>query len=798
MLAGLVVVDPVGLQPTPTAEADTRVADTPVVRRGADYHVKNSMSAGPADSVFRYGRSGDEVWFTDTDGNGTDTPVVRRGKTLYVKNSLSAGEADAVVDYGRAGDQLFFADLDGDGAETPIIRRGATFYVRNSLTTGAADVTFTYGRPSDEVLFGDVDGDGVATVVLRRGATFYVRNSLTTGPADVTFTYGRADDEVYLADVDGNGTDLPVVRRANQFYVRSSLGGGAADQVVAYGRAGDVVYFGRWTPPPTALELELTRDVERSWRLGRGYAENTVNAASFRKESLTSGVVAGVRVQYAAYYDDLGRVVIAKRVHDSDSWQTKTSSYRGPIQDAHNVISIGLDGQGYLHVSWGMHGHPLSYARTTTAGGLALGPKQSMIGTLEDAVTYPQFLPTTDGDLFFLYRHGRSGNGDVVLNRLDVSANAGAGQWSRVADALISGENARSAYWQAVTDDKGRLHLSWTFRRTTNVATNSDVMYAVATDATGRRWVRSDGTAYALPITQATAEKVARVPEGSNLMNQTAMTLDDAGQPFIATYLNTELNKGGTTQYAVIRHDDAGWHTTFTGFRSTAADLAGNGTLALPLSRPNIAVRGTGAQAQVFLMLRDAERGNVATVARTQAGGIGANRWELRDLTAGPVHSWEPTYDTRLWHDEGVLELYLQYAAQGNHETTVPTSAAQVYVVRVALGKRPAAAAVSASASTSESTSAALPRVAPSSEPSASLGGDPSPEPTASLGGDPSPEPSVDPSPEPSGDPSPEPSVGASAAPSGAPSPEPSGAPSPEPSGDPSAEPSGDPSAAVG
>jgi hypothetical protein len=687
VLAGLAVVDPAGLQPTPSAQADTRVADTPVVRRGADYLVKSSMTGGPADSVFRYGRGGDEVWFTDTDGNGTDTPVVRRGKTLHVKNSMSAGPADTVLDFGRPGDQLFFADLDGDGAETPVIRRGNTFHVRGSLTTGPADVTFTYGRPGDEVFFGDVDGDGVATVVLRREATFFIRTSLTSGPADAQFTYGRAGDEVYLADVDGNGTDLPVVRRGNQFHVRSTLGSGPADRVVPYGRPGDTVYFGRWNPPPTAMALELTDAVQESWTLGRGYAENTVNAASFRKDSVTSGVVNGVRMQYAAYYDDLGRVVLARREHDSDSWTVKTSTYRGPKEDAHNVISVGLDGQGYLHVSWGMHGHPLAYARTTTRGGLTLGAKQTMIGTREDAVTYPQFLPTTAGDLFFLYRHGRSGNGDVVLDRLDSRTQ----RWSRVADSLISGEDQRSAYWQAVTDSEGRLHLSWTFRRTGNVATNSDVMYAVSTDATGKAWVRSDRSAYALPITQATAEKVATVPEGSNLMNQTAMTLDRSGQPFIATYMNTGLDKGGSTQYAVIYRDAEGWHTEFADIRATVADLSGGGTLALPLSRPSIAVRGQGRGAEVILMLRDAERANAATVARTGKGGLAGGEWLLRDLTVGPVHSWEPTYDTRLWQDEGVLELYLQYAAQGNHETTVPTSAAQVYVVRVGLGAWPAA-----------------------------------------------------------------------------------------------------------
>lgn len=645
----LTVTDIVPVQSTPVAHAATEhVPESPVVRRGAEYHLRHSMSAGAADEVFTYGRAGDEVWFADTDGNGTDTPVVRRASTLHIRHSMSAGPADIRVVYGRAGDALLLADLDGDGADTPVVRRAATFHVRNSLTSGPADVVFTYGRAADEVYFADLDGDGVDTPVVRRGAEFHVRNSLTSGPAD---------------------------------------------KVVVYGRAGDAVYFGRWSAPPQPLELELTSTVSRWWSVGDGYADNTVNTAAFRRDSITSGVVGGERLQFTAYYDRVGRVVLARRVHGSDDWKVALTQYRGPITDAHNVISIGLDGQGYLHVAWGMHGAPLAYARSDRPGSLTLGPRRAMVQTQaqtqaearESSVTYPQFLPTRDGDLFFLYRHGRSGNGDVVLNRLD----SGSQTWSRVADNLIAGEGQRSAYWQAATDEAGRLHLSWTYRETSDVMTNWDVMYAVSTDHTATEWVRSDGSAYgALPITVQDAERVAEVPQRSNLINQTHMTLDDDGNPFVVTYHDDDR---GETQYIVMYHDGGGWHSVNTGVRQGRVDLSGAGTLALPLSRPDIAVRGSGSEAEVILLVRDAdllgsEQSNAATVVRTGPGGIGGGAWHLRDLTTGPVHSWEPTYDTRLWQDEGVLEVYLQYSAQGNHETTVETPPARVYVARVELG----------------------------------------------------------------------------------------------------------------
>ncbi len=690
------VVVPVAPAPVAHAAAE-RVPESPVVRRGAEYHLKHSMSAGAADEVFTYGRAGDEVWFADTDGNGTDTPVVRRASTLHIRHSMSAGPADIQVVYGRAGDALLFADLDGDGTDTPVVRRGAEFHVRSSLTSGPADVVFRYGRATDQVFFADLDGDGTDTPVVRRGAEFHVRSSLTSGPADVVFRYGRATDQVFFADLDGDGTDTPVVRRGAEFHVRSSLTSGPADEVVVYGRAGDDVYFGRWKAPLEPLELELTSTASRWWSLGNAYADNTVNTAAFRRDSVTSGMVGSERLQFTAYYDRRGRVVLARRVHGSDDWKVEVTQHRGPITDAHNVISIGLDGQGYLHVAWGMHGAPLAYARSDRPGSLTLGDIKPMVRTAaltqqaearESSVTYPQFLPTADGDLFFLYRHGRSGNGDVVLNRLDSRSQT----WSRVADNLLGGEGQRSAYWQAVTDDAGRLHLSWTYRETSDVMTNWDVMYAVSTDDTATKWARSDGSRYdALPITVQDAERVSEVPQQSNLINQTHMTLDDDGNPFIATYHDDDR---GETQYMVMYHDGARWHSVNTGVRQGRVDLSGAGTLALPLSRPDIAVRGSGRDAEVVLLVRDtalrgSEQSNVATVVRTGKGGIGGGAWYLRDLTTGPVHSWEPTYDTRLWQDEGVLEVYLQYSAQGNHETTVETPPARVYVVRVDLGDWP-------------------------------------------------------------------------------------------------------------
>jgi hypothetical protein len=187
--------------------------DTPLVRRGATFHVRNSNSSGPAERVFVYGRAGDTVLTGDWDGNGTDTLAVRRGAEYHVKNSLTGGPADVVVVYGRAGDRVLVGDWDGSGTDTLAVRRDATYHVKNSLTPGAADRTFVYGRRLDLVMVGDWDGDGADTLGVRRGIVNYLKNSLSGGGADATFAYGQLPDNVVVGDWDGDGTDTLGLRR---------------------------------------------------------------------------------------------------------------------------------------------------------------------------------------------------------------------------------------------------------------------------------------------------------------------------------------------------------------------------------------------------------------------------------------------------------------------------------------------------------------------------------------------------------------------------------------------------------
>lgn len=387
--------------------------------------------------------------------------------------------------------------------------------------------------------------------------------------------------------------------------------------------------------------------------IGKGWARNTVNCTIFR----TSSVTTHGRTQYAAYYDEGGHVILAKRRLGTTDWTVRRTRYKGNVRDAHNGISIAVDGTGTLHVSWDHHNHPLRYVRGVGPGSLELTDKMPMTGRHERRVTYPEFFNLPDGGLLFMYRDGASGRGNTMLNRYDPRTKT----WSVARHVVIDGEGRRNAYTnQIAVDSNGVWHLSWCWRETGDVATNHDICYAKSADG-GKTWLRSTGERYALPINAKNAEYACRIPQKSELINQTSMTVDSAGRPVISTYWRPKGTK--VPQYHVIWHDGRTWRTSRVTGRRTPFTLSGGGTRRIPISRPQVAVGKDGA---VYVIFRDAERGDVVSVAvsrdRTRS------RWEVRDLTRQSVGLWEPTYDRALWRRDGVLHIFHQRVGQGQGE----------------------------------------------------------------------------------------------------------------------------------
>lgn len=388
--------------------------------------------------------------------------------------------------------------------------------------------------------------------------------------------------------------------------------------------------------------------------LGLGWSRTSVNAVIFRKNSITTAP----DEVCTAYYDSSGYVVLGVQKY-SQPWSYWKTAMTGNVKDAHNSISMIIDGKGFIHIAWDHHNTPLKY-HVILPGAMQRKTPITMIGKDEERVTYPEFHRMPNGDLIFFYRSGESGSGNLVMNYYEVQSRT----WRRVQDNLIDGENQRNAYWQAFVSDDGTIHLSWVWRESPDVASNHDMCYARSRDG-GQTWEKTNGEKYSLPIRAANAEYAMRIPEQSELINQTSMWAGSDGLPVIATYWREQ----GTTvpQFFLISYDGKKWKHEQVSQRKQPFSLKGAGTKKIPVSRPLIVSKD-------MVVYRDNERGHMVTIARRVNKG-----WTYQDLIKNNDSSWEPSGDCT----HGELRLFLQDVGQGDGEKLADKQPTPVVIMTI-------------------------------------------------------------------------------------------------------------------
>jgi len=189
------------------------------------------------------------------------------------------------------------------------------------------------------------------------------------------------------------------------------------------------------------------------------FAANQVNAVVFRCSALASW--AGV--QYTAFYDPQGEIVLGRRGRQEKAWTFEPLGYRGAMRDAHNAISLGVGPDGRLHISYDHHGDHLHYRMGVAPGETRFLPEAPMTGVREGRVTYPQFVNGPAGQFYFFYRDGGSGNGDLCMHVLNP---AGGGRWRALPQAVVSGEGRSNPYWWRPAVGRWRCRIWRPTRRT--------------------------------------------------------------------------------------------------------------------------------------------------------------------------------------------------------------------------------------------------------------------------------------------------------------------------------------------
>lgn len=249
-------------------------------------------------------------------------------------------------------------------------------------------------------------------------------------------------------------------------------------------------------------------------------------------------------------------MTVASRTLGSSDWTKKTLDNQ-LMWDSHNRVVLAIDKAGYIHVSGNMHVHPLAYFRSEKPNDVStMQAIHTMIGRNEKRVTCPSFYYDKEGELYFSYRCGSCGDGDIIVNQFVTEQ----GCWQRfLEEPLFAGvevnEN-RAAYHKKVKDSDGVLHFLWMWRWTPMVETSHNLCYAKTTDM--KNWTNARGEKVKMPFRPDDADvAVDPVPSKGGLHNSRfRLILTEDNEPIIGY---VKYDEEGNTQLYLSRMIDGIW-----------------------------------------------------------------------------------------------------------------------------------------------------------------------------------------------------------------------------------------------
>ncbi len=249
------------------------------------------------------------------------------------------------------------------------------------------------------------------------------------------------------------------------------------------------------------------------------------------------------------------------------------------INDAgHTQQSIAIDGDGYIHIFYGMHSRGMKYKRSNIPGDITGGFTDRSAEFPAGAYTYPSLTTAPNGDIYLFIRNSQNHHAGEMFRW-----NNARDEWSKVADvAKQPGYTCYPDHIYASTD--GNIHLIFEWRQG-GAGGNRHLGSYARYNANNGQFYRADGTVYtALPITPGTGD-VFQPFEGDEIWDSSAagspkygmqsakLSVNSQGNPVIAyAYSPTHLSNQYHYRFAIW--DGTDWrrstvYGTATDFVST-------------------------------------------------------------------------------------------------------------------------------------------------------------------------------------------------------------------------------------
>ena len=416
--------------------------------------------------------------------------------------------------------------------------------------------------------------------------------------------------------------------------------------------------------------------------IGRAWSNNSINTTIYRH----NGIVTFKGVTYVAFFYNQNTIRVIKLIKGDKDYALFDIVGVYDLSDTHNAISIGVDKEGFLHISYGQHASKLKYKKSLKPHDISLWSDElSMTDIRENLVTYPIFITPDLADkkningLLFVYRDGYSAKGDVCIKEYDIKVK----KWRDIEPCVLVGKGqspwASNAYLNhPVVDKKGNIHFSYVWRThflgPKKVLNNIGVDYAMSPDW-GKSWRTSLGIKYRLPITQVNSETVYAVSPGNNLINQTSSAVDTENHPHIVYYAN---DYNGVPQYQHVWFDGKKWHHSFLSSRAKSFLLHGAGSLDIPISRPEVLIDNSN---RLYLIYRGDISKNKIAVTRFLPPNYDMSSASTRILWDKSVGYAEPIIDRKRWESDRILSMYIQKSGPASNRDVTNTFQEEAYIV---------------------------------------------------------------------------------------------------------------------
>jgi len=250
---------------------------------------------------------------------------------------------------------------------------------------------------------------------------------------------------------------------------------------------------------------------------------------------------------------------------------TWSPSYEvGEAYDNHGGPALAIDQEGYLHIVYYAHHHPVRHRKSLRPNDASeWGP----IARFGEALTYPSLVCAPDGTLIFAARKSYSSDGKNKPWEVEMWNKAPGSPWEKRGPIVRSRFGNYTHFHQSLawSRDHKTLHLASIPNETPpeSVAQTSDALRQwrltsvlhMKSEDSGKTWKRWDGTPIELPGTAETMDRIvsARGDEGF-ILRGGALDVAPDGRPFVPWSLKVNREGGAVTAFVSHPDENGRWY----------------------------------------------------------------------------------------------------------------------------------------------------------------------------------------------------------------------------------------------